>query len=101
MSKIFNITPDVIARRGQSCTVTLHLFICKKGAPQSDGDTSEVFANGTPILKSVVLVSKRSGRAFARKNCSYLNRWADPLFIGILYGLGCSSNPIELDSKCP
>ncbi|GMN66625.1 hypothetical protein TIFTF001_035684 [Ficus carica] len=101
MSKIFNTTPDVVVRRGRPCTVSLHLVTCKKEAPQSDGDTSGVSANGTLMLKSVVvLVSKQRGRALARKNCPYLNRWADPLFIGVPHGLGCLGDPVRLNSEC-
>ena len=54
------------------------------------------------MLKSVVvLMSKQRCRVLARKNCSYLNRWADPLFIGISRWLGCSSDPVELNFECP
>ncbi|GMN32072.1 hypothetical protein TIFTF001_050770, partial [Ficus carica] len=54
------------------------------------------------MLKSVVvLVSKQRGKTLARKNCLYLNKWADPLFICILRGLGCSGDLVELNSECP
>ena len=53
------------------------------------------------MLKSVlVLVSKQRGRALIKKNCSYLNRWIDLLFIGIPCGLGCSIDPVGLNSEC-
>ncbi|GMN57010.1 hypothetical protein TIFTF001_026122 [Ficus carica] len=80
--------------------VTLHLVTCKKKAPRNDGDTNEVSATCTPMLKSVmVLVSKRRGRALARKNYPNLNRWVDPLFIDVPRGLRCSGDPIGLDSE--
>ncbi|GMN24770.1 hypothetical protein TIFTF001_045886 [Ficus carica] len=73
----------------------------KKKHLRSDLDTSGVSANDTPMLKSVVvLVSKQRCRALTRKNCPYLNRWADPLFIGVPRGLGCSGDPVGLNSKC-
>ncbi|GMN30468.1 hypothetical protein TIFTF001_002807 [Ficus carica] len=73
----------------------------KKKHLGSDLDTNRVFANGIPILKSVVvLVSKQRGRALTRKNCSYLNKWTDPLFIGVFRGLRCSGDLIGLNSEC-
>ncbi|GMN31850.1 hypothetical protein TIFTF001_003436 [Ficus carica] len=48
----------------------------------------------------VVLMSKQRGRALTRKNCSYLNRWADPLFIGIFRGLECSGDLVRLNFEC-
>ncbi|GMN68806.1 hypothetical protein TIFTF001_037853 [Ficus carica] len=57
---------------------------------------------GTLMLKSVVvLVSKQRGRVLPRKNYPYLNRWADPLFIGVSRGLQCSGDPVGLNSECP
>ncbi|GMN65762.1 hypothetical protein TIFTF001_034876 [Ficus carica] len=88
-------------REATTALITLHLVTCKKEAHRSDGNISEVFTKDTPILKLVmVLVSKRRDRALARKNYPYLNRWADPLFIDVLRGLRCSSDPIGLDSEC-
>ncbi|GMN47734.1 hypothetical protein TIFTF001_016912 [Ficus carica] len=67
----------------------------------SDLDTSRVSVNDTLLFKSVViLVSKQRDRALARKNCLYLNKWADPLFIGIPCGHGCSGDLVELNSGC-
>ncbi|GMN68591.1 hypothetical protein TIFTF001_037649 [Ficus carica] len=52
------------------------------------------------MLKSVIaLMSKQRGRALARINYPYLNRWADPLFIGVPRGLRCSGDPIGLNSE--
>ncbi|GMN48234.1 hypothetical protein TIFTF001_017418 [Ficus carica] len=101
MPKISGTTLNVVARLGQSCTVTMHLVTCKKEVPRSDGDTSGVSAKSTPMLKSVMVpVSKRRGRALTRKNCPYLNRLADPLFIDVPRRLGCSGDPIGLDFEC-
>ncbi|GMN46271.1 hypothetical protein TIFTF001_015459 [Ficus carica] len=64
-------------------------------------NTSGVSAYGTLMLKSVVvLVSKQRGRALARKNYPYLNRWANPLFIGVPRGLRCSGDSVGLNSEC-
>ncbi|GMN53243.1 hypothetical protein TIFTF001_022391 [Ficus carica] len=73
-----------------------------KESSRSNGDTDGVSVTNTPMLKSkVVLVSKQRGRVLARKNCPYLNKWANPLFIDILHGLGCSGDPVGLNSECP
>ena len=49
-------------------------------------------------FKSITVpVSKRRDRALAMKNYSYLNRWADPIFIDIIRELGCSGDPIGLN----
>ncbi|GMN66724.1 hypothetical protein TIFTF001_035778 [Ficus carica] len=80
----------------------LCLVAYKKEAARSNGDTDGVFVMGTPMLKSVMsLVSKQRGRALPRKSYPYLNRWADPLFIGIPRGHGCSGDPVGLNSECP
>ena len=101
MSKIFDSTSDAIAWHGQPCTVTLRLVACKKEAVWGNGDTGGVFVMGTPIFKSVMaLVSKQRGRFLTRKSCQYLNRWADPLFIGFSRELGYSGDPIRLNSEC-
>ncbi|GMN61518.1 hypothetical protein TIFTF001_030617 [Ficus carica] len=73
----------------------------QKEAARSNGDTDGASVTGTPILKSAIaLISKQRGRALARKSCPYLNRWANLLFIGIPCGLGCSSDPVGLNSEC-
>ncbi|GMN29530.1 hypothetical protein TIFTF001_002463 [Ficus carica] len=101
MSNISGITPDVIAWLDRSCTVTLRRVTCKREAPRSDGDIGGVSVTGTPMLKSVMaLRSKWRGRVLARNYCPYLNRWADPLFIDVLRGLGCSGDLIGLNSEC-
>ena len=57
---------------------------------------------GTPMLKSIMaLVSKQRDRALTRKSYPYLNRWADPLFIGVPRGLGCLGDPVGLNFECP
>ncbi|GMN43026.1 hypothetical protein TIFTF001_012238 [Ficus carica] len=101
MSKISDTIPDVVVRLGRFCTVALHLVTCEKEALRSDGDTNGVSMKGTPMLKLViVLVSKRRSRVLARKNCPYLNRYADPLFIDVLREFRCSGDPIGLNSEC-
>ncbi|GMN23325.1 hypothetical protein TIFTF001_000079 [Ficus carica] len=101
MPKISGTTPDVIALSDQSCTVTLRLVTCKREVPRSNGDTGGVSATSTPILKSVMtLMSKWKGRVLTMNYCPYLNRWANPLFIDVIRGLGCSGDPIRLNSEC-
>ena len=101
MMKISDTTSDVIAQLDRSCTVTLHLITCKKEAPRNDEGTGEMSVKGALILKSViVLVSKWRGRVLIRKNCLYLNRWANPPFINFLCELGCSGDPIGLNPEC-
>ncbi|GMN61192.1 hypothetical protein TIFTF001_030276 [Ficus carica] len=58
--------PGWLARLWVSCSrvsgrVTLHLVTCKKKAHRSDGDTNGVFAKGTPMLKSVMILSFSAG----------------------------------------
>ncbi|GMN49570.1 hypothetical protein TIFTF001_018745 [Ficus carica] len=55
MPKIFGTTPDVIAWSDRSCTVTLRQVICKREAPQSDGNTGGVSVIGSLMLKSVTV----------------------------------------------
>ena len=96
MPKISGTTPDVIAWSDQSCTVILQQVTCKREAPQSDGDTGEVSAMGTPMLKSMmILMSKQRDRILARNNCPYLSEWIDPLFKDVPHGLGHSGDPIR------
>ncbi|GMN61517.1 hypothetical protein TIFTF001_030608 [Ficus carica] len=53
------------------------------------------------MLKSAMaLMSKQRSRALARKSCPYLNKWANPVFIGIPFELGCSGDPVGLNSEC-
>ncbi|GMN61515.1 hypothetical protein TIFTF001_030600 [Ficus carica] len=101
MSKISGTIPEMITRRGQPCTITLHLVACKKEAARSNRDTGGVSVTGTSILKlAMVLMSKQRGRALTSESCPYLNKWANPVFIGILCGLGCSGDLVGLNSEC-
>ncbi|GMN66982.1 hypothetical protein TIFTF001_036050 [Ficus carica] len=101
MPKISGTTPKMIARCGRPCTVTLYLVVCKREAARNNGDTGQVSATGTPMLKlAMTLMSKQRGRALVRKSCPYLNKWANPVFIDIPCGLRCSSDPVGLNFEC-
>ena len=53
----------------QPYTVILCLIACKKEAPRSKGDTGEVSAKGTPMLKSVSDTDKQvEKQSFDKKN---------------------------------
>ncbi|GMN66717.1 hypothetical protein TIFTF001_035779 [Ficus carica] len=82
---------------------SLYVWLPAKGKQlEVMGTPVGVSATGTPMFKSVMaLVSKQRGRALIRKSCSYLNRWADPLFISVPRELGCSGDPVGLNSECP
>ena len=65
MSKISGTIFDVIAWT----KLVLHSHFA---AGRSDEDTGGVSATGTPMLKSVTILSKRIGKVLAMNNCSYL-----------------------------